>query len=101
MLGIDVTTLIGLVEIGAGLLLLLAALTPAGRAFGGVIGVLLLVGGIVIAAGSDELLSDLHTESGLGWVAIIVGAVAMIAAFFPAHYRLAQHASSVDVDVSR
>jgi hypothetical protein len=51
-----------------------------------VVGVALLVGGIVIAAGSDELLSDLHTESSLGWVGIIVGAAALIGAFLPTHF---------------
>ena len=85
VLGITITTVLSLAAIGAGLVLLLAALTPAGRGTGGVIGVLLLVGGIILAAGSDELLADLHTETSLGWLAIIVGAVAVIAAFLPAH----------------
>jgi fermentation-respiration switch protein FrsA (DUF1100 family) len=85
VLGITITTALALVAIGAGLVLLLAALTPAGRITGGVIGVLLLVAGIIVAAGSDDLLSDLHTESSLGWVGIIVGAVAVIAAMLPSH----------------
>lgn len=85
VLGITITTLLSLVAIGAGLVLLLAALTPAGRGVGGVIGVLLLVSGIVLVAGSDELLADLHTESSLGWVAIITGAVAVIASLLPSH----------------
>jgi hypothetical protein len=85
VLSITLTTALALVAIGAGLVLLLAALTPAGRGTGGVMGVLLLVGGIILAAGSDELLSDLHTESALGWVGIIVGAVAVIAALLPSH----------------
>jgi hypothetical protein len=85
VLGITITTALALVAIGAGLVLLLAALTPAGRVTGGVIGVLLLVAGIIVVAGSDELLADLHTESSLGWVGIIVGAVAVIAALLPTH----------------
>ena len=86
VLGITLTTALSLGAIGAGLVLLLAALTPAGRGTGGVMGVLLLVGGIIVAAGSNELLSDLHTESALGWVGIIVGAVAVIAALLPSHF---------------
>ena len=95
VLGITSTTLIGLVELAAGLLLLLAAISPSSRGFGGVIGVLLLVGGIVIAAGSDELLADMHTESSLGWVGIIIGALALIGAFLPAH--LVSRRTAVDV----
>jgi hypothetical protein len=86
VLGITVTAAIGAVAVIVGLLLMFAALSPAGRGFGGFLGVLLLVGGIVIAAGSDGLLSDLHTESSLGWIGIIVGALAMIGAFLPAHF---------------
>ena len=95
VLGITSTTLIGLVEIAAGVLLMLAALSPTSRGFGGAMGVLLLVGGIVIAAGSEELLADLHTESALGWVGIIVGALALIGAFLPAH--IVSRRTAVDV----
>ena len=95
VLGITSTTLIGLVEIAAGLLLLLAAITPSSRGFGGAIGVLLLVGGIVIAAGSDELLADMHTESSLGWIGIIIGALALIGAFLPSH--VVSRRTAVDV----
>ena len=95
VLGITSTTLIGLVELAAGLLLLLAAISPAGRGFGGAIGVMLLVGGIVIAVGSDELLSDMHTESALGWIGIIVGALALIGAFLPSH--VVSRRTAVDV----
>jgi len=95
VLGIATTTLIGLVEIAAGVLLMIAALSPANRGFGGAIGVLLLVGGIVIAAGSDQLLSDMHTESALGWIGIVVGAVALIGAFLPT--QIVSRRTAVDV----
>jgi hypothetical protein len=83
VLGITTTAMIGLVELFVGLLLLCAALAPEGRGFGGFIGVLLFVGGIIIAAGSDEMLNDLHTEAALGWVGIILGALSMLAAVLP------------------
>lgn len=85
VLDITVSTVIGLVAIAVGLIFLFAALSPAGRGTGGVMGVLLLVAGIVIAAGSDEFLADLHTESALGWVLMVVGAIAVIGSVLPAH----------------
>lgn len=96
VLGLTTTALIGLVELFAGLLLLCAALAPEARGFGGFIGVLLFVGGIIIAAGSDELLNDMHTEAGLGWLAIIIGAVAMLAAVLPTFF-VDRRSSAVDV----
>jgi hypothetical protein len=96
VLGITTTALIGLVLLLAGLLLLCAALAPEARGFGGFIGVLLLVGGIIIAAGSDELLADLHTEAALGWLGIIVGAVAILGAVLPA-FLVDRRSTTVDV----
>ena len=55
VLRITQTTAIGIAEAGAGVLLILAALTPRGRIFGGFIGALVGVGGIVVLAGSDDL----------------------------------------------
>jgi hypothetical protein len=83
VLGIKMTTVLGLVELAAGLLLLIAALTPSAKPFGGFIGVLLIVGGVVIIAGSQELLNDLHTEPALGWIALILGVISLVAAFLP------------------
>lgn len=83
VLGIQHTTVIGLVEIGVGLLLIIAALTPSGRYFGGFIGALLIVAGFILIAGTDKLLSDLHTERALGWVALVLGVLSLIAAFLP------------------
>jgi hypothetical protein len=96
VLGITTTAMIGLVELFAGLLLLCAALAPEGRGFGGFIGVLLFVGGIIVAAGSDEMLADLHTEAALGWIGIILGAVSMLAAVLPT-FLVDRRTTAVDV----
>jgi hypothetical protein len=96
VLGMTTTTLIGLIELFAGLLLLCAALSPEGRGFGGAMGVLLLIGGIIVAAGSDEMLNDLHTEAGLGWLAIVIGAAAMLAAVLPT-FLFDRRSTAVDV----
>src|SRR5262245_3404380 len=85
VLRITQTTAIGIAEAGAGVLLILAALTPRGRIFGGFIGALVGVAGIIVVAGSDELLADLHTERPLGWVLLGIGAVSLLAAFLPTH----------------
>ena len=85
VLKITQTTAIGIAEAGAGVLLILAALTPRGRIFGGFVGALVGVAGIVVLAGSNELLADLHTERALGWVLLVIGALALLAAFLPTH----------------
>jgi hypothetical protein len=90
VLGIDMTTVLGLVVVAAGLLLVIAALTPSGRPFGGFVGVLITVGGVVVAFGSDELLADLHTERTLGWLAIVLGVISVVAAFLPEQSSLRQ-----------
>lgn len=85
VLGITLSTVLALVAIGAGVVLLLASLSPAGRGVGGVMGVLLLVAGIIVVAGSNDMLDDLRTESALGWVGIVIGAICVIAALLPSH----------------
>jgi hypothetical protein len=96
VLGLTTTALIGLVEVFAGLLLLCAALSPEGRGFGGAIGVVLLITGVIVAAGSDQMLADLHTESGLGWIGIVIGAAAMLAAVLPT-FLVDRRSTAVDV----
>ena len=77
------STVLGIAELAAGLLLIAASLTPHGRKFGGFIGALIAIGGLVVVAASDELLADLHTEQALGWVLMGVGGVALLAGFLP------------------
>ena len=77
------STALGIAELAAGLLLIAAALTPHGRMFGGFIGALVAIGGLVVVAASDELLADLHTEQALGWVLMGIGGAALLAAFLP------------------
>ena len=83
VLDITQSTVLGIAELAAGLLLIAASLTPHGRKFGGFIGALIAIGGLVVVAASDELLADLHTEQALGWVLMGVGGVALLAGFLP------------------
>jgi len=91
VLRITQTTAIGIAEAGAGVLLILAALTPRGRIFGGFIGALVGVAGIVVLAASDDLIADLHTERPLGWVLIAIGGISLLAAFLPTHVVDSRH----------
>jgi len=95
VLGILHSTAIGMVEVGLGLLLLIAALTPAAKAFGGFVGALLIVAGIVVVSASTSTLQDLHTERALGWIALIVGAVSLLAVFLPEHVVTRRHRSAI------
>jgi hypothetical protein len=90
VLGIDHTAILGIIEASAGVLLLIAALSPSIRGLGGLVGIALLVGGIMLLS-SSQFQSDLHTESSLGWMAIIVGAIALIGALLPTHFTRRQH----------
>jgi hypothetical protein len=92
VLKVTQTTAIGIAEVSAGVLLILAALSPRGRIFGGFIGALVGVGGIVVLAASNDVLSDLHTERALGWVLLVIGGLSLLAAFFPTHVVDSTHA---------
>jgi hypothetical protein len=92
VLRITQTTAIGIAEVSAGVLLILAALSPRGKVFGGFIGALVGVAGLVVLAGSDDLIADLHTERPLGWVLLAVGGISLLAAFLPTHYVDSTHA---------
>lgn len=95
VLGITLTTVLGLVLLAAGLLLVIAALTPSGRPFGGFVGVVLAVAGLVLAAGSAELLADAHTDRALGWVLIVIGALSLLGAFLPEHTSARRYVRSM------
>jgi hypothetical protein len=80
ILGFDHTAAIGIGEVVVGALLVLSALTPAGRVLSGLLGILMAAFGIVLLVASDQLLADLHTERALGWPALILGVILVLAA---------------------
>ena len=86
-LGIEMTTPVGLCVLAAGLLLAIAALTPSGRPFGGFVGVLVAVGGIVIIAANPDLSSAFRADDALGWILLVVGIVCVLGAFLPDEVR--------------
>jgi hypothetical protein len=81
VLGITLNTGLGLVLTGIGLLLVVAGLLRNGRLLGGITGALLVAGGVLLAAATDDLLHQLRAGRQLGWLLIVLGGVAVLAAF--------------------
>jgi hypothetical protein len=83
VLGWDHTALLGLFEIGAGVLMILGGLRAGFRWFGGLVGLAVIVGGVLILGRLDWTVTRLGAERNFGWVAIVIGAVAVIGAAIP------------------
>jgi len=83
VLGWDHTALLGLIEIGAGVLLILSGLRAGTRWLGGLIGIAAIVGGALILGRLDWTIDPLGAERDFGWVAIVIGAVAVVGAAIP------------------
>lgn len=88
VLGWDHTAQLALIEIGAGALMLLASLRAGARWLGGLVGLAVIAGGILIVGQFDDdidqwIVDELGAERGFGWLAIGVGAVAVVGALIP------------------
>jgi len=77
------TALLGLIEIGAGAVMVLSGLRAGSRWLGGLVGVAAIVGGALILGGLDWTVTHLGAEKDFGWVAIVIGAVAVLGALIP------------------
>jgi hypothetical protein len=82
VLGITHNAAIGLGELIAGALLLVAAAGPSGRFLGVIVGLALIAVGAVLL-GDEETMQDLGTDSALAWLAIALGAVATLVGLVP------------------
>ncbi len=83
VLGWKHTALLGLIEIGAGAVMILSALRAGARWIGGLVGIAAIVGGALIVGQLDWTTTRLGTEQDFGWVAIGIGAVAVVGALIP------------------
>ena len=81
IVGIRHTTAIGLVEIAGGLVLGICAMAPALRGLSGFLGVVMIAGGIAVVVDLSTR-TRLHTNRGLGWLAILFGAVVLLSSLF-------------------
>jgi hypothetical protein len=77
--GFDQSAMVGLVEVGLGLLLILGAMSYYARWLVVTVGVLMVAGGIVVGSAGPTLLHDLGTVHGTGWAMVVAGAVAIVA----------------------
>jgi hypothetical protein len=76
----DHTPLLGVIEVGVGVVLIVAALVPGGRWVAGLVGGGAIAGGALILAEYPWTQTELAAEQDFGWVAIAVGAAAYIGA---------------------
>jgi len=77
--GLDQSAMLGAVELGVGLLLVLGALSYAARGLIIAVGVVMVLGGVFLGAASTTILSDLGTVHGTGWVIMVAGIIAIVA----------------------
>ncbi len=82
VLGITHSAAIGIGEVVAGALLLLAATGAGGRVLGVMVGIALVVFGAVLLS-DDGTVQDLGTETALGWLVIVLGGAAALAGLMP------------------
>src|SRR5262249_51082381 len=85
----DHTPLLGLIETGIGVVLIVGAFIPGGRWVAGPVAVATIVGGALIVAQLDWIRRNLAAEQRFGWVAIGVGAAAYFGAMVPTKKRVA------------
>jgi hypothetical protein len=77
----DHTPALGLIEAGAGIVLLLTGLHASLRALAGLVGALMVAAGVVVLAEIDWVQEYLAAEQGFGWVPIAIGGIVLLAAF--------------------
>jgi hypothetical protein len=77
VLGMQQSAIVGLAEFGVGLLVILGAASEATRSLMGVMGVLALIAGVLAAASSTTVRSDLGVSTGSGWFMAVCGAIVL------------------------
>jgi hypothetical protein len=90
----DHTPLLGLMETGVGVVLVVCVLIPGGRWIAGPVAVATIVGGALIVAQLDWIQTNLAAEKRFGWVVIGVGAVAYVGAMVPTPKRMVVEGSA-------
>ena len=76
---IDHTPRVAVVEIVAGVLLMASALRAATSVIGSLIGTAMVAVGVMTLVGTPSVVRDIGTNDAGGWVAIVAGAVVVIA----------------------
>ena len=77
--GFDQSAMLGLIELGLGLLLILGALNSAARGLIVGVGVVMVLGGVFLGAAGSTVLRDVGTVHGTGWAIMATGIIAIVA----------------------
>jgi len=77
--GLDQSAMLGTIELGLGLLLILGALNYAARSLIVGIGVVMVLGGVFLGAANATILRDVGTVHRTGWVIMVGGIIAIVA----------------------
>jgi hypothetical protein len=100
VLGFRHTTTLGLIEIGIGVVLLIAGASRS-RSMATFGGLVLVVAGFVGAVQTDSFATNLALESSMGWWAVVAGVVVVLASLvMPRFTRRATTNQDVAPDVS-
>jgi hypothetical protein len=100
VLGWNHTALLGLFEIGAGVLMILGGLRAGFRWFAGLVGLAAIAGGILILGQLQWTVDRLGAERNFGWVAIAIGAAAVVGAAIPRMRRRSTTVTRTDMPTS-
>lgn len=84
ILGTNMSAIVGLVLLVAGLLLVLSSASEASRPVAGAIGAILVIAGVVGAAATASMRSKIGMDAAAGWFVAGVGALSLVAAMLPA-----------------
>ena len=77
--GLDQSAMLGAIELGLGLLMLLGALSYAARGLVVGVGVVMVLGGVLLGAAGSTILHDVGTVHGTGWTIMVGGIIAIVA----------------------
>lgn len=84
VLSIGQSALFGLIEVTAGLLLILSAMSEAARSVAGVLGFLAIIAGLAGLAASAQLQADVGFSRSTGWFFVVWGITALVSSLLPA-----------------
>jgi hypothetical protein len=93
--GFDQSAMVGLAELGLGLVLILGSLSYAARGLVVAVGVLMVIGGVIIGAAGPTILRDLGTVHDTGWALMIGGIIAIVAGCLGRMVRTSRTVESV------
>ena len=99
VLGFTHTAWLGLAEVGAGVLLILAGTGAWGRALSVVVGAAMMIAGVLIGAETSAMPDELAVEQDYGWMLVLLGALVSLAAMVLPVWRSRRiKQDGVDVD---